>query len=197
MNPSARLKSFNRLLIKQKMNNKKGQFYLVAAILIVLAISGIASVKTYTTIKSEPRKIQDIGSELREETTRIVDYGVYSKQNLTRLLNNFTDSEFAPYFLKKTENTNIVFIYGDADELYSVQYTPEYTGTIYATLGGVVSEWQTIGTYVNRTRITDDGDNLVTVTILNRNFDFEIKENEMFYFLITQEKDGEIYVERN
>ena len=97
------------------MNNKKGQFYLVAAILIVLAISGIASIKTYTVIKSEPRKIQDIGSELREETTRIVDYGVYSKQNLTRVLNNFTDSEFAPYFLKKTENTNIVFIYGDAD----------------------------------------------------------------------------------
>lgn len=179
------------------MNNKKGQFYLVAAILIVLAISGIASVKTYTTIKSEPRKIQDIGSELREETTRIVDYGVYSKQNLTRILNNFTDSEFAPYFLKKTENTNIVFVYGNADELYSAQYTPEYTGTIYATLGGVSSGLQTRGTFVNRTRITDDGDKILTVTILNRNFDFEIKENEMFYFLITQEKEGEVYVERN
>jgi len=180
------------------MKSKKGQFYLVAAILIVLAISGIASVKTYTSIKSEPRKIQDIGSELKEETTRIVDYGIYSKQNLTRVLNNFTDSEFAPYFLKKTENTNIVFIYGDANELYSVQYTPEYTGTIYATLGGVYSEWPTIGTYVNRTKITDNnGDKIVNVNILNRNFDFEIKENEMFYFLITQEKEGEIYVERN
>jgi len=180
------------------MNNKKGQFYLVAAIIIVLAISGIASVKTYTNIKSEPRKIQDIGSELKEETTRIVDYGVYSKQNLTKILNNFTDSEFAPYFLKKTENTNIVFIYGDADELYSVQYFPKDTGTIYASLGGASAQWSTIGTYVNRTRITDaDGDKIVTVTILNRNFDFEIKENEMFYFLITQEKEGEVYVERN
>lgn len=179
------------------MNNKKGQFYLVAAILIVLAISGIASVKTYTVIKSEPRKIQDIGSELKEETTRIIDYGIYSRENLTKVLNNFTDSEFAPYFLKKTENTNIVFIYGDANELYSVQYFPEDTGTIYATLGGASTQWSTMGTFVNRTRITDDGDKIVNVTILNRNFDFEIRENEMFYFLITQEKDGEIYVERN
>lgn len=180
------------------MKNKRGQFYLVVAILIILAISGIASVKTYTTIKSEPRKIQDIGSELREETTRIIDYGVYSKQNLTKLLNNFTDSEFAPYFLKKTEKTNIVFIYGDADELYSVQYTPENTGSVYAILGGVSSEWSTIGIYVNRTKITDDtGDKIVILTILSRNFEFEIRENEMFYFLITQEKDEEIYVERN
>ncbi len=180
------------------MENKKGQFYLVAAIIIVLAISGIASVKTYTVIKSEPRKIQDLGSELREETTRIVDYGVYSKENLTKILNNFTDSEFAPYFLKKTENTALVFIYGDAEELYSVQYFPEDTGSVYATLGGVSSEWPTIGTYVNRTKITDmDGDKIVIVTILNKDFKFEIKENEMFYFLITQEKEGEVYVERN
>ena len=73
--------------------NKKGQFYLVAAIIIVLAVSGIASVKTYAIIKSEPRKIENIGSELKEETMRIVDYGIYSQENLTRILNNFTDSE--------------------------------------------------------------------------------------------------------
>ena len=180
------------------MKNKKAQFYLVAAIIIVLAISGIASVKTYAVIKSEPRKIQDIGSELREETTRIVDYGVYSKENLTKILNNFTDSEFAPYFLKKTENTTLVFIYGDAEELYSVQYFPKDTGTVYATLGGVSTVWNEATVYVNRTRITDkDGDKIVIVTILNRNFEFEIRENEMFYFLITQEKDSEVYVERN
>lgn len=178
------------------MINKKGQFYLVAAIIVILAISGIASVKTYTVIKSEPRKIQDLGSELREETGRIIDYGVYSKENLTKILNNFTDSEFAPYFLKKTENTAIVFIYGDSNELYSVQYLPEDTGSVYATLGGASIVWTSITVYVNRTQITPLGD-IVNVNILNRTFDFEIKENEMFYFLITQEDNGEIHVERN
>ena len=64
-------------------------------------------------------------------------------------------------------------------------------------MGGASTQWSTTGTFVNRTRITDDGDKIVNVTILNRNFDFEIRENEMFYFLITQEKEGEIYVERN
>jgi len=179
------------------MKNKKGQFYLVAAIIIILAVSGIASVKTYAIIKSEPRKIQDIGSELKEETARIVDYGVYSKQNLTRVLNNFTDSEFAPYFLKKTENTSIVFIYGDATELYSVQYEPKNTGTVYATLGGTATQWYPITNYANRTRIDMGGMTSINITILGRDFNFEIRDDEMFYFLITQEKEGEVYVERN
>lgn len=179
------------------MKNKKGQFYLVAAILIVLAISGIASVNTYTTVKSEPRKIQDIGNELTEETSRIVDYGIYSRENLTKILNNFTDSEFAPYFLQKTENTTVFFIYGNANKLYTVQYKPENTGNVYAVLGGAVSEWSTIGIYSNITKINANGLESVNVTILDKTFNFDMREGEMFYFLIIQENEGEIYVERN
>lgn len=179
------------------MKNKKGQFYLVAAIIIVMAISGIASVKTYAIAKSEPRKIQDIGSELREESMRIVDYGIYSKENMTKLLNNFTESEFGPYFLKKTENTGIVFIYGDAEELYSVQYSPASTGRVYATLGGASPQWSDMVEYVNITKIDTAGVSAVNITVLNKDFEFNIKENEMFYFLITQEKEGEVYIERN
>jgi len=181
-----------------KKMNKKGQFYLVAAIIIVLAISGIASIKTYAIINSEPKKIEDIGSELKEETRRIVDYGIYSQENLTKVLNNFADSEFAPYFLKKTEGTNIVFIYGNATELYSVQYLEKETGAVYATLGGAAPSWQGVNLYTNRSSLGSKvvGDNLV-ITILGRDFNFIIRDNEMFYFLITQEKDGEVFVERN
>ncbi len=179
------------------MRNKRGQMYLVAAIIIVMVISGIASVKTYAFVKSEPRKIQDISSELKEESSRIVDYGIYSKENLTAVLNNFTDEDFAPYFLKKTGNTSIVFVYGDATELYSVQYQPKYTGTVYATLGGGVSEWSMNTLYSNRTKINADELNNVNVTLLNQTFEFKIRNNEMFYFVLAQEKEGEVYVERN
>ena len=179
--------------------NKKGQMYLVAAIILVLAISGIASVRTYAEIKSEPRKVQDLGSELTEEGVRIVDYGIYSRQNLTRILNNFTDTEFAPYFLKKTDNTSIVFVYGDVDELYSVQYLEQYTGTVYATLGGAAPAWQPASIYAERKLITDHGGvgSMLEVNVFGKIFEFEIREEEMFYFLITQEKEGEFYVERN
>ncbi len=179
------------------MRGKKGQFYLVAAVIIVLAIVGITSVRTYAITKYEPRKINDISTELKEETSRIVEHGIYQKENLTELTEDFTESEFAPYFLKKTEGTSIVFVYGNKTDLYSVQYKPDYTGTISATIGGSGVNWNPLGVYSNKSKITDITDDKINIMVLNKTFVFDVRENEMFYFLITQEKEGEIYVERN
>jgi len=184
-------------MMNNKKENKKGQFYLVAAIIIILAISGIASVKTYSVVKSEPKKLGDISSELKEESSRIVDYGIYNQKELSTILSNFTEEQFALYFIQKTDNVSIVFLYGNKTELYSVQYHNRYTGTVYATLGGVSSQWLPTTLYANRTKIDATGLNSVNVTILGKDFRFNLKENEMFYFLITQEKQGEIYIERN
>ena len=51
-----------------------------------------------------PRKIQEISGELNEEGPRIIDYGVYNADtvDLTSLLDNFTDTAYAPYFLNAT-----------------------------------------------------------------------------------------------
>ena len=105
--------------------NKRGQFYLVAAIIIVFVLAGIASLKSYAIVKPEPRLIRDLGSELSEETSRIVDHGIYTDVDLTELLNNFTDEEFAPYFLQKTGETGIFFLYGNNTKLSAVQYNKD------------------------------------------------------------------------
>ena len=175
--------------------NKKGQFYLVAAIIIVMIISGIASVKTYAVINAEPKSIQEISGELREENPRIVDYGIYNNQEIKSVIENF-DSNFSEYFLKKTENANIVFIYGNRSNLYSIQYNNFSTGSVFATVGGSAPTWGNTNILSNITQITP-ADSSVNVSILNRNFAFNITDNEMFYFLITQEKEGEIIIEKN
>ena len=176
--------------------NKRGQFYLVVAIIIVMVISGIASVKTYAIITSEPKNIQEISGELREENPRIVDYGIYNDKEIKNVIKNF-DSNFSEYFLKKTESANIVFIYGNQTDLYSIQYNNFSTGSVFATVGGSAPTWADTTYISNITRITSPYGDSVNVSILNRNFSFKITDNEMFYFVITQEKEGEIVVERN
>lgn len=177
------------------MKNKRGQFYIVAAIIIVLAIAGIASVKTYISVTPKPRSIESMGSELREEGFRIVDYGIYNKENVTKLLNNFTDN-YAEYFLKKSGNANVIFVYGNASNLFSAKFDNVSTGRISATIGSSGSTWSMHNNFVNRTKIIPVGNN-VTVTIFNNDYSFDIKNNEMFYFVIVQEKEGEVYVEKS
>jgi len=80
--------------------NKRGQFYIIAAIIIVLAISGLMSIATYAIAKPSPKTINDLGSDLNKESTRIIDYGIYNREVIIKLMYNFTDKEFAPYFLQ-------------------------------------------------------------------------------------------------
>jgi len=184
--------------VDKRMNNR-GQFYLVAAIIIVMILAGIASIKTYAIAKAEPRKIKDISSELKEETTRIIDYGIYSAVDLPILLERF-DNEFSEYFLKKTEETNIIFVYGNnKDGIYSVQYDTQYTGAVVASIGAASPTWEVSEPIVQRDLIdsTEYSDGILTVTILERNFEFEIKDGEVFYFLITQQRDDETFIEKN
>ncbi len=178
--------------------DKRGQFYLIAAILIVLAITSITSVTTYALVKSKPRTFESMGMELKEESSRIIDFGIYNQTNLNSVLNDFSDNEFAPYFLGKTNNANIVLIYGNKTDLFATQYTAMSTGTIYATIGGGTTSWEIVNSVVNRTKITTDPEtDNIDVEILNNSYSFELRGNEMFYFVMLQKKGEEIYVEKN
>ena len=70
--------------------------------------------KTYAIVRPEPRAIQDLGSELEEETSRIIDYGIYSSANLPVLLESF-DTEFAnkepkPYEFRAKSTSKKLFV---------------------------------------------------------------------------------------
>lgn len=175
--------------------NKRGQFYIIAAIIILVVVAGIISVKTYTNTTPKPRTVEGMGSELKEESFRVVNYGIYNSKNLTEYLNKFTDS-YADYFTKKTNNANIIFVYGNRTFLYGAKYESVSTGKITANIGSGVAGWSMDTTIVNRTRITPSGET-VTVTIFNKDYTFDLKDNEMFYFVIVQEKEGEVYIEKS
>jgi len=182
------------------MRNKKGQFYLVAAIIIVMVISGIVSVRTYAVMKSEPRQIRDISSELREEGMRIVDYGIFQGEGIdirNDRITEFIDDKYGPYFLKKTENSNIFFVYGNKDEINYARYDYAFTGDVFSSIGGVSSTWETSRPYLHIQTTTISPGEVLEVTLDGRDYEFKIRDNEMFYFLITQEREGEVYVERN
>ena len=185
--------------------NSKAQFYIVAAILIVVIISGIASLTTYALVKPQPKAIEEISSELKEEGYRVLEYGVYNGNNLDDLLTKFTAGEYAPYFLEKTHNANIVFLYGDKTYLNAVQYSAVSTGTISVTgIGGVAPAWNPVGTFAQKANVVVVGNKIIVKMDLDdtlpggeNDYEFKINNNEVFYFLIIQERDGEVYIEKN
>lgn len=174
--------------------NKRGQFYIIAAIFIIIIISSLASVSTYINFKSKSRTVNDLGNELNEESSRIIDYGIYSNQNLSSLEYNFTEYDFTNYFLYKTSGANITFIYGNKSDLRGVQYYRDNTGKVSLLRANFKA---TDISSKNLPVEVSDVDGTVKVTLLNKEFSFKLRENEMFYFVITKEENGEVFVESN
>lgn len=176
------------------MKNKKGQFYIVAAIIIIIVIASLTSIVTYTLVKPEPKTIQDLSSELKEESAKIIDFGIYNGVNLTSLLENFTEEDISDYIYQKAKGANITFIYGNKEDLYRVDYSKRNIGEIGIGSIGINSYKK----YKTKSKITiSSNEDELNVNILDREFKFKLRDNEMFYFVIVKEKEGEVFIERN
>ncbi len=179
--------------------NQRGQFFIVAAVLIAVIVSSLASVTTYAYTRSAPTTIYEVSAELREESSRIVEYGIYTEQDINTVLTDFTEGEFADYFIPKVDETAVVFIYGtfiDEEALvFSVRFDFEKRGEILSNLLGS-SAIDIKDAIITRENIVSlDGQ--VSVTLLEKDYVFDLKPGENFYFIIGHSSDDEVYIEKS
>ena len=174
------------------MENKKGQFFIIAAFFIVLVLFGMASISTYAIVKPEPKTISELRTELNREGFKVIEYGIYNKENLENLSDNFLGEDVSKYFLQKIDNANIIYVYGDKDNLNSITYLDVNTGVI--SIGGAGFSKHTKFAKKGKPKIEE---NAAKVEVLGKNYSFKIKDNEMFYFVIVQKKGDEIFIKRS
>ncbi|MBR9704736.1 hypothetical protein GOV12_04945 [Candidatus Pacearchaeota archaeon] len=224
------------------MRNKRGQFYILAAIIIVTILTGLATMSTYVITKPKTRTIDSMHAELKEEGFRIIDFGVKKDPPSDHIaigeIKDFLDyddslmngkNDYKEYFLKKTDNSSLFVIYGlkceaglDYEDNYEVdpffgsglatcpitgyqlflaKYETVSSGKVSATIGG--SDVTSIGTVTDFLRIADISDDVdmatetITITLLGQPYKFKLKPNQMFYFVMIQDKEGERYIRKD
>lgn len=178
--------------------NKKAQFYLIAAIIIVGVLVGLASITNYIRTKKEPAKFYDLSEELSEEGSRIVDYGIYNEKDLSKMMENFTDNYFVQYSEEKVKDSELVFIYGNQNNITVSSYTSENTGTISIDYG--TSSFDLTGSEkysANRTSYIPISPYEVKVKLLGVEYKFDLKEGENFFFVINRNTTDETYIVQN
>ncbi len=155
------------------MKQKRGQFYLIAALVIISIIIGFAAVSNYLQQK-ESIKLYNLGEELGIESENVLDFGTYNgfdETEMEDLLKNFIGT-YAEYI---EEGIEIYFIFGNRDNIAVVGYRQlEEVPFISA-------------------EITASGKEVI-VTINSIKYPFELEKGENFYFVISQEIGGEKHV---
>lgn len=172
------------------MVNKKAQFYLIAAIIIVGIIIILSGITNYVITREEPVKFYDLSEEFKEEGARVVDYGVYDTaepRDTIELIEDLTE-QFADYSEEKDIKTELVFVFGNKTNLTTVTYTSQDTGEVKLVMPGGDFSVPGAPTKTKEVRaVTPAGPfDTVNVTLLGQEYLFELHEGENFFFVISK-----------
>jgi len=178
------------LFIFYMRSDKRGQFYLLAAVVIVSMIIGFVGVNNLLK-RGGGVDLDYTGEELDFESGQVLEYGVTYDGELGELVEHFTTS-YEEYAGSEKE---ILFVFGDSQDTIEVySYTDAVIGNIGA-IGASLSISRRDKTKNFNVDKSIDGE--VTVTFKNQEYVFEIKPGDNFYFVISQTVGDEEYIITN
>lgn len=191
--------------------NKKGQFYLLAAIVIMALILGYVGVSNYIS-KKEATKVYDVKEELNIEGNNVLEFGILKGDEIkltTTTGEIFTGEDaiiqhfitlYTSYLEGVGENINLYYIFGNKNEIKAYKIIDVSSGSLNLDLGGgTVLKNDVIKKSVEALEgnqyTTSNGE--VIVSIEGNNYPFDLKEGENFYFIVSQTTEGGQYVKTN
>jgi hypothetical protein len=148
----------------------KAQFYLISVIILVAIIASFFTISNYS--KTEKiSKINEFKQEYETETWNILNHAAYNNLSNTQtrgLLDNFTKT----YLEYTLENIEIIFIFGDEDELKTNYY------------------------YKNQLPKTEDTQFKSKINIKYNDIEksFDMNSGINFHFMIIERKGGEQFI---
>lgn len=179
---------------------RQGQFYIIAAIIIVLVLMGLAGVTNYIMVREEPEEFYDLGEVLEREGDWAYSYALYDKQNVDTVLDDFSRS-FANYTAHSKEDFfDLVIVYGDRDNAKAIVFSKKESGEVNVNIGSQKIQFTTQEQgKLNRQElnIQPDKDGYINFEIENYSYEGYLKDNQNFIFYMTTEKEFERIVSTN
>jgi hypothetical protein len=177
------------------MMNKRGQFFLVAALVIVGILIGLAGVYTQVNTPKEDSAVYDLSSELNYESLQVIDQGVYTDTPQDQVNKNILD--LADYYVDKNPQKDFAIIYGDRDTLTVLAYTVTPVGSVSTSTGGTTQS-HTVSQTILRSSSGDDDSSIigdyVVVKFKGQTYSFKLGAGTSFYSVLSSQSGNQQYV---
>lgn len=183
---------------KEKRGSKKAQFYLIAALIIIVLIVGFASISNYIKVKEKPKKFYDLSGNINLEGADIIKYSIYSKQNTDKVIQNFTEI-FQQYIEATGEESDLIIITGDENNITVRTINSTNQGQVSISLGGtLVTVYEAQEKEIKIKKYSGANQNIQNITINlpnNVTQTFSLKPGQNFIFVLTKSSGFESYIE--
>ena len=163
---------------------KRGQFYLVAAVIIAMVVFSLATISNYARIESGETEVFDLRSELGLEGGRVIDFALYSGKDVSKLIENWTEV----YIIGKQEQEieNWLFVYGNPNNIIVLAFTLGSAGAITVIDSGGTSTSVDVEKYKKNSTVLPASD-YVNIILGNFTYRFDTAAGQNFAFLINKE----------
>lgn len=170
---------------------KRGQFFLVAALIIASLLFGLTAVVNSAQGGTSPDGISDLSHEINFESKQVLDYGVYYEQNTNQLLQQFL-IRYADYISQE----KVLFVFGNRNNLSAFFFKRGLLGVDAIVTGGAPQSYpiQEITGAVADVHASETG---VDATIQGVTYHFDLLEGQNFFFVIIKEANHESFVATN
>jgi len=174
--------------------NKRGQFFLVAALVIVGIIIGLATVYNTTTTSREDITVYDLADEVNYEGARVLESGTFNDLNNIEIEGNIED--LIEFYSETNQNHEFYGIYGDEEDLTLIFYETSDTGSVGVSVGGSPIDVEPVGQTKGKKADIEHGyeKNNVVVEIGKEEYSFDINPGNTLYVIVAVEKDSERHV---
>lgn len=103
---------------------KRGQFFLLAAVIISAVVISLGATTNKASVNEEPGNFYDFSYEVKREAGAVLDYEVYTNFDVNVDLADFVEL-LAQDILERSPGSSFVFIYGNIDDMTVVSYGSE------------------------------------------------------------------------
>jgi hypothetical protein len=176
------------------MEEKYGQFYLLAAVIIISVIIGFAVVGNYFVRKSEPVRVFDLSKELNLEAGKVIDHTLYNPGERTpsEIIKDFVTKYSGTYLSGPGQSVIFVFgsVIGSTINLEAVKVEQGVTGVVGVTFqsgsggsGITVTQLKATNTpvFIEGNKLQIEFDNII--------YTFDLQQGQNFYFVISEESE--------
>ena len=164
--------------------NKRGQFYIVVALIIISLATGFVVISNRAST-AQNSYIPNLKDEISIESSSIINYASYNN-----LGNSQTESmlvNLSNYYINNSQNGNLYFVIGTNDSFVVRAYQR------YSENTSVEGEAWNPGT-LGQVHEKSGSGNSIDIKINNTSYLFAINPGENFHFVISSLSNGQKYV---
>ena len=170
--------------------DKRGQFYLLATIVIIGLIFSFVTIINYSQEKTV-KNFDYLEYELNIESENVIDNALFNNKDIKETLINFTKT-----YSNYSEADNLYFIFGNIQNITIAGYQKLNNGKIFVNVGSGNQELGLSKDVYNSKDFFNSQED-IQVTVNNVVYDFSLSPEENFYFILSKEINGELHVVRS